>query len=147
MEILGIGTSELVFIVIIALIVLGPKDMQKAGKTIGKWLRSIVTSDGWKMFQQTSRELKTLPNRLMREANDEVNKIGNELNNATTFQTSGGKTAKQESGSSWMRNPDITPSTRAVPTSSTPVKPVEKRVTPPEETQPTPNESDSQKDE
>jgi Sec-independent protein translocase protein TatA len=34
MEILGIGMSELVFVVIIALIVLGPKDMQKAGKTI-----------------------------------------------------------------------------------------------------------------
>ena len=147
MEILGIGTSELLFIVIIAIIILGPKDMQKAGKTIGKWLRSIVTSDGWKMFQQTSRELKTLPNRLMREANDEVNKIGNELNNATTFQAGGTKTGKQESGSSWMRNPDITPSTRAVPTSSTPVKPVEKRVTPPEETQTIPNESDSQKDE
>lgn len=82
MEILGIGTSELVFIVIIALIVLGPKDMQKAGKTIGKWMRDIVTSDGWKMFQQTSRELRTLPNRLMRDASDELNQIGNELNNA-----------------------------------------------------------------
>ena len=78
MEILGIGTSELVFIVIIALIVLGPKDMQKAGRTIGKWLRDIVTSDGWKVFQQTSRELRTLPNRLMRDANDEVKKIGSE---------------------------------------------------------------------
>ena len=84
MEILGIGTSELVFIVIIALIILGPKDIQKAGRTIGKFLRDIVTSDGWKMFQQTSRELRTLPNRLMREANDEVNKIGNELNNASS---------------------------------------------------------------
>jgi sec-independent protein translocase protein TatB len=83
MEILGIGASELIFIVIIALIVLGPKDMQKAGKTIGKWLRDIVTSDGWKMFQQTSRELRTLPNRLMREANNEMNQIGNDLNNAT----------------------------------------------------------------
>ena len=39
MEILGVGPSELIFIVIIALIVLGPKDMQKAGKTIGKWMR------------------------------------------------------------------------------------------------------------
>jgi Sec-independent protein translocase protein TatA len=81
MEILGIGTSELVFIVIIALIVLGPKDMQKAGKTIGKFLRDIVTSDGWKMFQDTSRELRTLPNRLMREANEELNQIGKEMNN------------------------------------------------------------------
>ena len=62
---------------------LGPKDMQKAGKTIGKWLRDIVTSDGWKMFQQTSRELRTLPNRLMREANDELKQIGKELNNAS----------------------------------------------------------------
>lgn len=68
MEILGIGPSELLFIVIIALIVLGPRDMQKAGRTLGKYLRKIVTSDGWKLFQQTSREIQTLPNRLMREA-------------------------------------------------------------------------------
>lgn len=88
MEILGVGPSELIFILIIALIVLGPKDMQKAGRTIGKWMRSIVTSDGWKIFQQTSHELKTLPNRLMRDANDEINQIGNELNN-TIIPTAG----------------------------------------------------------
>lgn len=80
MEILGIGFNELVFIIIIALIVLGPKDMQKAGRTIGKWMRSIVTSDGWKAFQQTSRELRTLPNRLMREANEDLNQINRDLN-------------------------------------------------------------------
>lgn len=83
MEILGIGINELVFIVIIALIVLGPKDMQKAGKTIGGWLRDIVTSDGWKVFQQTSRELRTLPNRLMREANEELHQLDRDINNAT----------------------------------------------------------------
>jgi len=68
MEILGIGPSELIFIVVIAIIVLGPRDMQKAGRSIGKWLRKVVTSDGWKLFQQTSREIQTLPNRLMRDA-------------------------------------------------------------------------------
>ena len=68
MEILGIGPSELLFIVVLALIILGPKDMQRAGRTLGKWLRQVVTSDGWKFFQQTSREIQTLPNRLMREA-------------------------------------------------------------------------------
>jgi sec-independent protein translocase protein TatB len=82
MEILGIGAPELVFIVIIALIVFGPKDMQKAGKTIGKWMRDTVTSDGWKLFQQTTRELRNLPNRLMRDANEDLNKIGDELNTA-----------------------------------------------------------------
>jgi Sec-independent protein translocase protein TatA len=88
MEFLGIGINELVFILIIALIVLGPKDMQKAGKTIGKWMRDIITSDGWKVFQQTSRELRGLPNRLMREANDEVNQINNEMNRALKPQGS-----------------------------------------------------------
>ena len=68
MEILGIGPSELVLIVVLALIILGPRDMQKAGQTLGRWLRRVVTSDGWKFFQQTSREIQTLPNRLMREA-------------------------------------------------------------------------------
>ena len=80
MEILGIGPSELLFIVIIAIIVLGPRDMQKAGKTIGKWLRNVVTSDGWKLFQQTSREIQTLPNRLMREAAmDELKEVQKDL--------------------------------------------------------------------
>ena len=72
MEILGIGAPELVFIVIIALIVLGPKDMQKAGKTIGRWLNDLVRSDGWKAFQQTSREIRNMPTKLMREANMEI---------------------------------------------------------------------------
>jgi sec-independent protein translocase protein TatB len=83
MEFLGVGPSELVFIFIIAIIILGPKDMQKAGKTIGKWMRDIVTSDGWKIFQQTSREIRTLPNRLMREANDELGKLDNEIKGAS----------------------------------------------------------------
>ena len=80
MEFLGVGPSELLFIIIIALIVLGPKDMQKTGRIIGKWMRKIITSDGWKLFQQTSREIQTLPNRLMREAQlDELKDLQKDL--------------------------------------------------------------------
>jgi Sec-independent protein translocase protein TatA len=68
MEILGIGPLELVFILLIALIVLGPTDMVKAGRTIGRFLRRLVISPGWRNFQQASRELRTLPNKLMRDA-------------------------------------------------------------------------------
>ncbi len=68
MEILGIGPLELILILIIALIVLGPNDMVKAGRTLGRLMRSIVTSPTWQMIQQTSREFRYLPNRLMREA-------------------------------------------------------------------------------
>ena len=80
MEFLGIGPSELLFIVIIALIILGPKDMQKAGRTLGKWMRKVITSDGWKLFQQTSREIQTIPTRLMREAAlDELKEVQKDL--------------------------------------------------------------------
>lgn len=127
MEILGIGPSELIFIVIIALIILGPKDMQKAGRTIGKWLRDIVTSDGWKVFQQTSRELRTLPNRLMREANDEVNKIGNDLNSATNLTSS-----RSNNPTSPLRSQPI------------PATPPGNKIAPPT-TEPKANESDQEK--
>ena len=133
MEILGIGTSELIFIVVIALIILGPKDMQKAGKTVGKWLRDIVTSDGWKMFQQTSRELRTLPNRLMREANNdlnEINKIGKELSNASNLTVGRSNT------------PNIP--LRSQPIATQP--PAQNKVTPPASEEAKPEESDPQKD-
>ncbi len=133
MEILGVGMSELVFIVIIALIVLGPKDMQKAGKTIGKWMRNIVTSDGWKIFQQTSRELRTLPNKLMREANEELNQIGKqvgkEINGAST------------STGSRLQTPNMPPRSQPYTATPIPAKPVEKDIT-----IPTPEEKDNESD-
>ncbi len=75
MEIFGIGPLELIFIILIALVVLGPRDMVQAGRTIGSWLRKLVTSPGWQVFLQTSRELRSLPNRLMREANQELQEL------------------------------------------------------------------------
>jgi len=72
MDIFGIGASELVFIILIAIIVLGPKDMQKAGRTIGRFLNQLIRSDSWKVFQRTSNELRNLPRNLMREANTEM---------------------------------------------------------------------------
>lgn len=117
MEILGIGMPELIFVIIIAILVLGPKDMQKAGKTIGRWLRGVVTSDGWKIFQQTSRELRTLPNKLMREANEELNQIGNqvgkEIGSASSPAVNGVQTPEPPSRS------------QPFPAASTPAKPAE----------------------
>jgi Sec-independent protein translocase protein TatA len=91
MNFLGIGPLELTLIVIIALIVLGPNDLVKTGRTLGHWMRKIVMSQEWKAVQNASRELRTLPNKLMREAGIEdaqramkdqiadVKKIGQEI--------------------------------------------------------------------
>lgn len=85
MDLLGIGPMELVFIVIIALIVLGPKDMAKTGRTIGKFMRDVVKSDTWKAIKTTTKELEHLPNRMMREAGLEDD--FKELNNLTRSVT------------------------------------------------------------
>ena len=71
---------ELFFIVLLALIVLGPKDMQKAGKTLGRWMNNLVRSDTWKLIRQASNKIKYLPNELMREAGmDEIRKAGSNI--------------------------------------------------------------------
>jgi sec-independent protein translocase protein TatA len=69
MEILGIGIPELLLIVLLALILFGPKDMAQTGRTIGSWLNSFIRSDAYKALTRTGREIQTLPTRLMREAN------------------------------------------------------------------------------
>ena len=77
MDILGIGIPELVFIVLIALVVLGPKEMQKTGKLIGKQLRKIVTSPEWRAVKDASQEARSLPDKWMREAG--IEDLQNEL--------------------------------------------------------------------
>lgn len=68
MDILGIGPLELVFIILIAIIIFGPKDLVKAGRTLGRLLRQILKSPTWMAIQETSREIRNIPTRLVREA-------------------------------------------------------------------------------
>ncbi len=75
MEIFGIGPLELLLILLLALIILGPKDMERIGKAAGQALNKLVKSDTWKTVRQASEKMKTLPNDLMREAElDELRK-------------------------------------------------------------------------
>jgi len=81
MELFGIGLPEVFFIIVIALIVLGPKDMAVTGRKMGAWLRKLITSPGWRVFQDTSQEIRNLPTKLMREAGmDELEQQAREIN-------------------------------------------------------------------
>lgn len=76
MSIFGIGPLEFFLILVIALIVLGPNDMAKAGRSIGRFLRKVVTSPEWRTLLQASKEMRNLPNRMMREAGiEDIQKI------------------------------------------------------------------------
>lgn len=82
MEFLGVGPLELLFIFLIALIVLGPKDMAKTGRTLGRFMYRVVTSPTWQSFRQASRDLRQLPTKLMREAgleDQELKKLSEEI--------------------------------------------------------------------
>jgi len=116
MDILGIGPLELLFILIIALIVLGPKDMAKAGRTIGRYLRQIVTSPTWHSVQNTSRELRNLPNKLIREAGmeEDLKDIGSIIPNTKDIfpslsldEDGGNKETKEEQPSEGNKSDDI----------------------------------------
>jgi Sec-independent protein translocase protein TatA len=68
MDIFGIGWLELVFILIIAMIVVGPRDLGKVGRQLGRFLNKLYRSESWRMLNEASRTLRNLPNRLAREA-------------------------------------------------------------------------------
>jgi Sec-independent protein translocase protein TatA len=89
MDILGIGLQEILFIMVLALIILGPRDMVKTGKKIGAWLRQFVLSEEWRVMRQTGEELRDLPNKLMREANPDLDMPMEEVNKKVFGDTYG----------------------------------------------------------
>jgi len=68
MNILGIGPLELVFVIIIMILVLGPDQMVTTARKTGAFFRKAVKSPLWHTIMDTSRELRDLPTRIVREA-------------------------------------------------------------------------------
>jgi uncharacterized protein YjiS (DUF1127 family) len=111
MDILGVGPLELIFILIIALIVLGPSDMVKAGKTIGRFLRQVVTSPTWHAVTRTSSELRNLPNKLIRDAGleEDLKDIEKATRNALPPTMNNDLAKWQEDINNWTTPPTIHP--------------------------------------
>jgi Sec-independent protein translocase protein TatA len=116
MEFLGIGPMEFIFIVLIILIIMGPKDMSKAGLSIGRFLRKVVTSDWWRTFREASKELGHLPNKLIREAGleEEAKELNEGLADIAKVSQIDFKELDKELGNikppefnNWVTQPDI----------------------------------------
>jgi Sec-independent protein translocase protein TatA len=67
-DFLGIGPLEFALILVLALIIIGPREMVRAARTFGDFLRRLMMSDAWRAMQRARSELRTLPNRLARES-------------------------------------------------------------------------------
>jgi sec-independent protein translocase protein TatB len=69
MDILGIGTNELLVILVLAAIVLGPERLARTAREIGKFIRSLKN-----YFGSLSDELKTELDML-----DDIKKVKDDL--------------------------------------------------------------------
>jgi Sec-independent protein translocase protein TatA len=106
MNIFGIGPLEIIFVLIIGILVLGPQGMITAGKKLGKFLRSIIKSDWWQNIRRGISEIQYLPQRLMREAElDELNRELNDIRSMSrdNFPSIGGEDLIKKS--SWSGSP------------------------------------------
>jgi Sec-independent protein translocase protein TatA len=68
MEIFNVSPWELVLILLVALIVLGPENMVKTARSAGKAVNRFTKSAMWATLRSTTKELRDLPTRIVREA-------------------------------------------------------------------------------
>ena len=71
MEILGIGPTEFLFIVIILLLVLGPSDLVELGQKTGRMIRKLRDSETWIIVSNLARTMRNLPTTLADETGSE----------------------------------------------------------------------------
>jgi Sec-independent protein translocase protein TatA len=67
MELFGIGIFEVFLVMLIALLVLGPQDTIKTGRSLGKAVRRFFRSEEWRALLEASREIRTIPEKLLED--------------------------------------------------------------------------------
>ena len=83
MDIFGVGPLEILLVVLLALVLFGPKDIAANARSAGRYLNRLYKSEGWRTMIQASTTLRNLPNRLAREAElEELDQVRRELTQA-----------------------------------------------------------------
>lgn len=93
MKIFNLGISEIILIVILALIIMGPGNMVKTARDIGAFIRKVTKSPYWQEVWATRRELNEIPKILAKEADldatlKELNKETKELHSSVASSVS-----------------------------------------------------------
>jgi Sec-independent protein translocase protein TatA len=119
MNIFGIGPLEIVFVLIIGILVLGPEGMISAGRKLGKFLRSIIKSTWWQNIRKGVSEIQYLPQRLMREAElEELNEL--RIMTKNNFPKIGSDDLLNSSSWSGSSSPETKSKTNQIPESPKP---------------------------
>jgi len=67
MEILGFGLPEIVLILLLALVILGPRDMTDSARRLARWVYRLFHSPQWREFIGIAQETRELPRQLLRD--------------------------------------------------------------------------------
>jgi len=68
MKIFNLGFGEILFIILLAVIIFGPKGLVKTARDAGAFLRKVTKSPYWKEVWATKREIEEIPKMLAKEA-------------------------------------------------------------------------------
>jgi len=81
MKFINVGALELLFILLLALIVLGPRKAIKTAGDVGQKVKELLNSKFWREIVTTSKEIQDLPKKIMDEA--DIQKTIEELERST----------------------------------------------------------------
>ena len=65
MQVFNVGVLELLFILVLAFIVLGPKKAITTAGDVGRWIKNLTKSPLWREIITTSNEIREFPKRIM----------------------------------------------------------------------------------
>lgn len=68
MNFLNLGWTEVLLILVLAFVVLGPDKVVKTGQDLGKWIRKISKDDTIREVVRTTNEIKRFPQKILDES-------------------------------------------------------------------------------
>lgn len=81
LNIFGIGPLELVGIMVLLLLLFGPKDLVRMARELGSLINRLTRSEGYQTIQQASQEIRNLPQKILQET--ELEAVQKELKGET----------------------------------------------------------------
>ena len=96
MEIFNIGGLELVLILLIALVALGPERIVKVGHTLGNLLRKLSKNVLFREVVQTTDEIRNYPRKILDEANLDMKELDLSKQIRYDFERTGQNSGKSD---------------------------------------------------
>jgi Sec-independent protein translocase protein TatA len=103
MKVFNLGIGEILFILLLVVIIFGPKSLVKTAREAGAFLRKVTKSPYWQEVWATRRELEEIPKMIAKEA--QLNETLRDLNRDTRSISSSVTSAVTD----LMREVDNTP--------------------------------------